>query len=81
MNLNVHCVNRFFDREKIISGDPFFRGVEEIAADVRCVLDYERFNGKYARAFLTSEDTPRPVTDHPHLQEKALTFQYVRIES
>ncbi len=82
-NLQLHVVQRLFQREEIIKGDPFFRGVEEIAQDVRRLLDMDRFNGKYARAYFIRDAQPAPIdeTANQHLQEKTLTFQYVRIES
>lgn len=80
--LTMHFVQRLFRRQEIITGSPFYRGVEEMAKDGRKLLDKFRFNGKYARAFLIREEIPAPLDPekHQHLQEKALTFRYVRIE-
>ena len=83
LNLKVHAIQRIFKRGDPLLGTPFARGIEEIVKDVFKVLDGDRFNGKYVQAQLTAEEDPGPVDDtkNMHLQEKALTFRYVRIES
>jgi hypothetical protein len=80
--LQIHAIQRVFIRGVPIKGNQNKRGVEEISKDIVSVLDMHRFNGKYNLAYLISEEIPTPFnTKNMHLQEKALTFRYVRLES
>jgi hypothetical protein len=80
--LRLYCVQRLFDRKEAISGSPFVKNVEDVATDVRHVLDMNRMNGKYAKAFFITGDETAPLDrNNMHLQQKGLTFEYVRIES
>lgn len=80
-SLEVLICQRIFERQDIIKSNPFDKGIEEIAKDVRRALDMFRFGAKYARNFLTSEEPPELITEgNMHLQGKPLIFEVVRIE-
>ena len=80
-NLVVHAAQRIFEKQAVIFGNAQEKGVEDIAKDIRFVMDMQRRNGKYVRVFLKSEDAPTTMVDgNIHLLEKALTFEVVRIE-
>jgi hypothetical protein len=82
MNVKVRCIQRIFEKMEVIIGSSFNRGVEEIADDVRTVLDMDRMNGKYARAYWQSSEQAAAIGDgNIHLIEKTLNFSYVRIET
>jgi len=80
-SLEVHVIQQIMNREKMFLGDKDAVSIEQMAKDVRFVLDMERFGGKYLRAFLRTESSVNLLAEgNVHLQEKALTFEYVRIE-
>jgi hypothetical protein len=79
--VGVHVVQRVFDKEGVIMGAASQKGIEDMAKDVRNVLDMWRHGGKYTSVFLQSEDAPTSLVEgNIHLVEKALTFEVVRIE-
>lgn len=83
MTINIHCIQRAFNRQEIVAGGEHIRGIESISKDVRELVNLERFGGKYMRAILTGEAPVEVLVSerNPHLQEKALTFQFSRLES
>ncbi len=79
--LQVHVVQRIFNREGILVGNPRDRSVNEMAKDIRFVLDMDRIGGRYARFLLISEDKANQFEfGNMFLLEKPLTFDVVRIE-
>ncbi len=79
--VEVHCVQRVFEREEVLVGGAFERGVEDIAKDVRFAFDMVRANGRFARNFLRSESPPALVADgNVFLVDKVLTFEIAVIE-
>lgn len=80
-HIPITMVQRVFLKDGVIIGTPNDRGIEEMAKDVREVLDMDRMQGKYFSAFLRSDDSPVVVTNGSiWLQTKSLTFEYARIE-
>ena len=80
-SLKVVIGQRIFERQAVIKSSAFNRGIEEIAKDIRDVVDMERFNGKYARNFLKNESESELLSEgNVHLVIKTLTFELVRIE-
>ena len=82
INVKVRCIQRLFEKSEILIGSNFNRGVDEISDDVKSVLDMDRMNGKYARAYWQGTEQAGNIGDgNIHLIEKTLNFSYVRIET
>jgi hypothetical protein len=80
-SLELHVVHRHFQKIEAVVGSEFDEGVEQMAKDVRHVLDMNRMGGKYVRMFLTSEGATALISaGNIFLLEKALTFEVVRLE-
>lgn len=80
--LEAVVVVRVFVKDGIVRGLVDKKGVTQMTKDVRTVLDMDRMEGKYLRAFLRSEERPAILTnDSIWLQTKSLIFEYVRLES
>lgn len=79
--LHVHVVQQIFEREGILVGNPRDKSVQEMAKDVRFILDMDRIGGKYARFLMTGESKANMFeSGNMFLLEKPLIFEVVRIE-